>query len=105
MAHCSRPRRGLTTSGVRSRHSERHVAPIHMPFFFEAAILAADRSPVTSRSNWARTTATLRVSRPIELVGIGNCLGHRHERHALGVEDLDQPGKIGGASGSAGRPW
>src|ERR1700730_7764002 len=43
-----------------------------MPFFFEAAILSRIRSPVTSRSNWAKDNSTLRVSRPIELVVL-NC--------------------------------
>ena len=31
--------------------AEGHKPPIHMPFFFEAAILSRMRSPVTSRSN------------------------------------------------------
>src|SRR5439155_15269084 len=43
-----------------------------MPFFFEAPILSRIRSPVTSRSNWAKDNSTLRVSRPIELVVL-NC--------------------------------
>jgi hypothetical protein len=43
-----------------------------MPFFFDAAILSRIRSPVTSRSNWAKDNSTLRVSRPIELVVL-NC--------------------------------
>ena len=44
------------------------LPPIHMPFFLEAAILSRIRSPVTSRSNWAKERNTLRVSRPIEVV-------------------------------------
>src|SRR5438067_1313324 len=43
-----------------------------MPFFFEAAILSRIRSPVTSRSNWAKDSSTLSVRRPIELVVL-NC--------------------------------
>ena len=39
-----------------------------MPFFFEAAILSRIRSPVTSRSNWAKDSSTLSVSRPMLLV-------------------------------------
>jgi hypothetical protein len=39
-----------------------------MPFFLEAAILSRMRSPVTSRSNWAKESRMLRVSRPIEVV-------------------------------------
>ena len=42
--------------------------PIHMPFFLEAAILSLMRSPVTSRSNWAKERRTLSVSLPIEVV-------------------------------------
>src|SRR5437763_12767973 len=43
-----------------------------MPFLFEAAILSRMRSPVTSRSNWAKDKSTFRVSRPIEVVVL-NC--------------------------------
>src|SRR5271165_1271649 len=48
------------------------MPPIHMPFFFEAAILSRIRSPVTSRSNWAKDRSTFRVSRPMEVVVL-NC--------------------------------
>src|ERR1700758_2889988 len=68
-----------------------------MPFFFEAAILSRMRSPVTSRSNWAKDNSTLSVTphraRRVEL------LRHRNERHTLCVEELDQPGKIGERAG------
>src|SRR5579859_866027 len=43
-----------------------------MPFFFDAAILSRIRSPVTSRSNWAKDRSTLSVKRPMELVVL-NC--------------------------------
>ena len=43
-----------------------------MPFLFEAAILSRIRSPVTSRSNWAKDSSMLSVSRPIEVVVL-NC--------------------------------
>ena len=43
-----------------------------MPFFLEAAILSRMRSPVTSRSNWAKDSSTLSVSRPMEVVVL-NC--------------------------------
>src|SRR5580693_4513420 len=46
--------------------------PIHIPFFFEAAILSRMRSPMTSRSNCAKDNSTLRVKRPIEVVVL-NC--------------------------------
>jgi hypothetical protein len=42
--------------------------PIQMPFFLEAAILSRIRSPVTSRSNWAKDSSTLRVNRPMLVV-------------------------------------
>src|SRR5580692_11283527 len=45
-----------------------------MPFFFEAAILSRMRSPVTSRSNWAKDNSTLSVRRPIELVVLNCCV-------------------------------
>jgi hypothetical protein len=35
---------------------------------FEAAILSRTRSPITSRSNWANDSSTLRVGRPHLLV-------------------------------------
>src|ERR1700747_3070171 len=65
-----------------------------MPFFFEAAILSRMRSPVTSRSNWAKDNSTLSVRRPIEVVVL-NCCVTENERHTLCIEELDQPGKIG----------
>jgi hypothetical protein len=45
-----------------------------MPFFFDAAILSRMRSPVTSRSNWAKDNSTLSVRRPIELVVLNCCV-------------------------------
>ena len=42
-------------------------ARIHMPFRLLAAILSRMRSPVTSRSNWAKDSSTFSVSRPIEV--------------------------------------
>src|SRR5271169_5664642 len=43
-----------------------------MPLRLEAAILSRIRSEVTSRSNWAKDSSTLRVSRPMEVVVL-NC--------------------------------
>ena len=48
------------------------MPPIHMPFFFDAAILSRIRSPVTSRSNWAKDKRTFSVSRPM-LEVVLNC--------------------------------
>src|ERR1700736_576738 len=81
-----------------ARYPSGGTPPIHIPFFFEAAILSRMRSPMTSRSNCAKDNRTLRVKRPhrgrrIEL------LRHRNEGRALGVEDLDDLGKIGERAG------
>src|SRR5260370_39676837 len=76
------------------------LPPIHMPLFFEAAILSRMRSPVSSRSNWAKDRSTLRVSRPLELV-VFELLRDRDERDLVGVEGLDQAGKV---SQSPGQP-
>src|ERR1035438_9846612 len=46
--------------------------PIHIPFFFEAAILSRIRSPVTSRSNWANDRRILSVRSPMDVVVL-NC--------------------------------
>ena len=54
--------------------AQRRTPPIHMPFCFEAAILSRMRSPVTSRSNWAKESSTLSVSRPIEVVVLNCCV-------------------------------
>src|SRR3984957_1446032 len=48
--------------------------PIHIPFFFEAAILSRMRSPMTSRSNCAKDNRTFRVKRPIEVVVLNCCV-------------------------------
>ena len=43
-----------------------------MPLRLEPATLSRMRSPITSRSNWAKESNTLSVSRPIEVVVL-NC--------------------------------
>ena len=48
------------------------MPPIHMPLRREAANLSRMRSPITSRSNWAKLSRMFSVSRPIELVVL-NC--------------------------------
>ena len=58
------------------------------------------RSEVTSRSNWAKDSRTLSVSRPIEVVVL-KCLGDRDERHLMGIEQLDQLGEVGQRAGQA----
>src|SRR5213080_2750421 len=48
------------------------MPPTQRPLRLEAAILSRMRSEVTSRSNWAKESSTLSVSRPIEVVVL-NC--------------------------------
>jgi hypothetical protein len=68
-----------------------------MPFLFEAAILSRIRSPVTSRSNWAKEKdvqgQSSHAGRGVER------LGDRDERHSMGVEELDQLGEVGERAG------
>ena len=56
------------------------------------------RSPVTSRSNWAKDSSTLSVSRPIELVVL-NCWVTETNDTPSCVEELDEPGKVGERAG------
>src|SRR6516164_280712 len=60
--------------GPGPRHPSGGTPPIHIPFFFEAAILSRMRSPMTSRSNCAKDNSTLRVRRPIEVVVLNCCV-------------------------------
>ena len=48
------------------------MPPDHLPFRRVAAILSRVRSEMISRSNWAKESRMLRVSRPMELVVL-NC--------------------------------
>ena len=45
-----------------------------MPFFLDAAILSRMRSPVTSRSNCAKLSSALSVSRPRLVVILNDCV-------------------------------
>src|SRR5215472_7692327 len=69
--------------------------PIHIPFFFEAAILSRMRSPMTSRSNCAKDNRTFRVKCPSELVVLNCCV----------TETKDAPlvSRMGRFAGSAHR--
>jgi formylglycine-generating enzyme required for sulfatase activity len=42
--------------------------PTQIPLCFDAAILSRTRSPITSRSNWAKDNRVLSVSRPMLVV-------------------------------------
>src|SRR6516225_1780797 len=81
-----------------TRYPRGGTPPIHIPFFFEAAILSRMRSPMTSRSNCAKDNRTFNVKRPIEVVVL-NCCVTETKRRAPGVEDLDDLGKIGERAG------
>gem|GEM_PF-3424972 len=48
---------------------------------FEAAILSRMRSPVTSRSNWAKESNALSVSRPMLLVVLNTCVTETKLEH------------------------
>src|SRR6516165_6180958 len=74
------------------------MPPIHIPFFFEAAILSRMRSPMTSRSNCAKDNRNVEGQAPhrgrrVEL------LRHRNKGRASRIEDLDDLGKIGQRAG------
>ena len=56
------------------------------------------RSEVTSRSNWAKERRTLR-GQPTHAGGGVEALGHRDERDAISVEQLDQLGEVGERAG------
>src|SRR5271169_6177444 len=77
-----------------TRYPSGGTPPIHIPFFFEAAILSRMRSPMTSRSNCAKDNRTLRVRRPIEVVVLNCCVTETNR-----VEDLDDLGEIGERAG------
>ena len=54
-----------------------------MPFFFDAAILSRIRSPVTSRSNWAKDNSTFSVRRPMEEVVLNAWVTDTNDTPAL----------------------
>src|SRR5467141_920202 len=64
---------------LRTRYPSGGTPPIHIPFFFEAAILSRMRSPMTSRSNWAKDNRMYRVRRPIEVVVLNCCVTETKE--------------------------
>src|SRR6516164_9128376 len=73
-----------------TRYPSGGTPPIHIPFFFEAAILSRMRSPMTSRSNWAKDNRTLRVKRPIEVVVLNCCVTETNDApcHDVGEQPL-----------------
>ena len=51
------------------------------------------RSPVTSRSNWAKDKSTFRVSRPIEVVVLNCCVIDTKETPCA-IEDVHDLGEV-----------
>src|ERR1700750_1775537 len=88
----------MTSLWSRTPYPSGGTPPIHIPFFFEAAILSRMRSPMTSRSNCAKDNKTLRVRRPIRGRGV-ELLRHRNKGRTPGIQDLDDLGKIGDRAG------
>src|SRR6516164_744981 len=88
------------TTSLRSsaRYPSGGTPPIHMPFFFEAAILSRMRSPMTSRSNCAKDSSTFKVKRPHRGCRV-ELLRHRNKRCASRIENLDDLGEIGERAG------
>ncbi len=60
-----------------------------MPFLREAATLSRIRSPITSRSNWAKLSRMFSVSRPMDVVVLKDCVTETKVT-PWRVEDLDQ---------------
>ncbi len=58
------------------------LPPIQMPFFFDAANLSRMRSAVTSRSNCANDSSTLRTSRPMDVAVLKDCVTEANEQLA-----------------------
>ena len=69
-----------------------------MPLRLEAAILSRTRSPMTSRSNWAKDSSTFRVSRPMLVVVLNDWVTETKETSML-VEQLHQLGEVGQRAG------
>ena len=76
------------------------MPPTQMPLRLEAAILSRMRSPVTSRSNWAKDSSTLRVSRPMLVVVLKLWVTDTKDTPCC-VEQLDQLGEVGQRAGQA----
>ncbi len=55
------------------------MPPTQMPRRFEAASLSRMRSPVTSRSNWAKDRSMFSVSLPMLVVVLKDCVTETNE--------------------------
>ena len=90
--------------GTRRRFSTSYprggTPPIHIPLRLLAAILSRMRSPVTSRSNWAKRQQDVQHQPAHRGRGV-ELLGDRDEGHPVALEHLDHLGEVGEASGQA----
>ena len=73
--------------GIEAAIAERNGSADPEALALRGRNLVAHRSPITSRSNWAKESSTLRVSRPM-LEVVLNDWGDRHERDPMLVEQL-----------------
>ena len=55
------------------------MPPIHIPLRRDAANLSRIRSPITSRSNWAKLSRMFSVSRPMDVVVLNACVTETNE--------------------------
>ena len=76
------------------------MPPTQRPLRLEAAILSRMSSEVTSRSNWANDSRTLRVNRPIEVVVLNCCVTETKDTPCW-IEELDQLGEVRQRAGQA----
>ena len=105
----------MTSLRSRTRYPSGTWPPIQRPLRLDATILSRMRSPVTSRSNWAKESSTFKVSRPMlvvvlkawvtEIVGLlGQFVGtHRAAEMAL-IMVADRRCAARGACNSDGAP-
>src|SRR5262245_20365434 len=75
------------------------IPPTHSPLRLEAATLSRMRSAVTSRSNCANESSTLRVSRPIDVVVLNCWVTETND--TMGIEQLDELGEVCQRAGQA----
>ena len=75
--------------GPRRRSRAARCRPSTCPCCRDAANLSRMRSPITSRSNWAKESRMFSVSRPIEVVVLNDCVTETKVTPCA-VEHLDQ---------------
>src|SRR5204863_2401488 len=78
--------------------AERHVAAHPHAFLLRGGDLVADPFAGDLALELGKRQQHVERQPPHRACGV-ELLGYRHERHALGIEDLDQPGKISQRAG------